>query len=200
MTATTSAPGTDAQAPEPPPRPRPRPAPSPGAPSRARDDRMRLVQLVMFAAGGVLMPMGVLAICLGWYGSAHAHYEYDQNVYLLSGGVLGLGLVFLGGFLYFGAWLSRMSTDQRHASAQLTDALLALADVMAARQRSTNPGGLSHAEVTATIPALAELVTAGSNTTVHRRDCPLINSRDDLHSYLPDGTVAATCRVCKPQV
>lgn len=199
MTTTTSEPSADPQVPVAASKPHPRPAPTPGSPSRARDERLRLVQLVMFASGGVLMPLGVLAICLGWYGSAHAHYEYDQNVYLISGGVLGLGLVFLGGFLYFGAWLSRMATDQRQASAQLTDALLALADVVAVRQRASYVEP-SHSEVTASIPALTDLVTAGTNTTVHRRDCPLINNRPDLHPYVSDGAIATTCRVCKPEV
>jgi len=153
----------------------------------------------MFTAGGVLMPFGIFAICLGWYGSAHAHYEYDQNVYLISGGVLGLGLVFLGGFLYFGAWLARIATDQKQASAQLTDAMLALADVIAVRQR-TQLGEVAPTETTSTLSNGSELVTAGSNTTVHRRDCALIASRPDLNDYVPDGGVVTTCRVCKPDL
>lgn len=153
----------------------------------------------MFTTGGVLMPFGVLAICLGWYGSAHAHYEYDQNVYLISGGLLGLGLVFLGGFLYFGAWLSRMAADQKQASAQLTDAMLALADVVAVRQRIQS-GEVSPTEAATSHDHGAELVTAGANTTVHRRDCALVTSRPDLHDYVPDGSIATTCRVCKPEL
>lgn len=192
---------TDAPPPAPPATPaappRPRPTPGPNASSRQREERLRLVQLIMFTVGGVLMPFGVLAICLGWYGSAHAHYEYDQNVYLISGGVLGLGLVFLGGFLYFGAWLSRMATDQRQASAQLTDAMLALADVVAVRQRMAS--GESSPTDMAELHR-SELVTAGSNTTVHRRDCALIANRPDLHDYEPDGSIVTTCRVCKPEL
>ena len=198
MTTTTSAPSAVEHAPEA-PRPHPRPAPTAGSTAQARDDRVRLIQLIMFTAGGVLMPFGILAICLGWYGSAHAHYEYDQNVYLISGGLLGVGLVFLGGFLYFGAWLSRMATDQRQASVQLTEAMLALADVVAVRQR-IDSGELTPSDVTATIPAVSDLVTAGTNSTVHRRDCALISSRPDLHDYVPDGSVVSTCRVCKPEL
>lgn len=153
----------------------------------------------MFSAGGVLMPFGVLVICLGWYGSAHAHYEYDQNVYLISGGVLGLGLVFLGGFLYFGAWLSRMAVEQKQAAAQLTDAMLALADVVAVRQRATT-GEAPVAETADTADTASELVTAGSNTTVHRRDCALVSARPDLHEYVPDASPVTTCRVCKPEL
>ena len=178
---------------------RPRPAPAASTSTRQRDERVRLIQLIMFTAGGVLMPFGILAICLGWYGSAHAHYEYDQNVYLVSGGVLGLGLVFLGGFLYFGAWLSRMANDQRQASAQLTEAMLALADVVAVRQRSQYEA--SPVETTGAIAMHhAALVTAGGNATVHRRECALISSRPDLHEYVPNGGPVTACRVCKPEV
>ena len=196
MTATMTAPD-DAPPAQPPARPRP--SPSGGSSARQREERIRLIQLIMFTAGGVLMPFGIFAICLGWYGSAHAHYEYDQNVYLISGGVLGLGLVFLGGFLYFGAWLARMATDQKQASAQLTDAMLALADVIAVRQR-TQLGESSPSETTSTLTNGSDLVTAGSNTTVHRRDCALIASRPDLNDYVPDGGVVTTCRVCKPDL
>jgi hypothetical protein len=172
-----------------------------GGTAQLRDERLRRIQLIMFTAGGVLMPFGILAICLGWYGSAHSHYEYDQNTYLVSGGILGLGLTFLGGFLYFGAWLSRMSSDQRTSSAQLAEAMLALADVVAVRQRSSAEviAGV-YEPITEELPAAAELVRAGNNLTVHRRSCALISSRPDLHVYLPDGSDVTTCRVCKPEL
>ncbi|MCW2494190.1 hypothetical protein [Jatrophihabitans sp.] len=200
MTTITSAPAASTATA---PARRPRPAAAPGGAAALRDERTRRIQLVMFTLGGVLMPFGILAICLGWYGSAHAHYEYDQNTYLISGGILGLGLTFLGGFLYFGAWLSRMSTDQRNSSAQLTDAMLALADVVAVRQRSNQPDAF-----TSVIEPLggyetaptSELVRAGSNLTVHLRSCALISARPDLHAYVPDGEPVTRCRVCKPEV
>jgi hypothetical protein len=198
MTTTTSPPHVH---PEAAPAPRPRPTPTPGASFQQRDERTRRIQLIMFTVGGVLMPFGIFAICLGWYGSAHSHYEYDQNTYLVSGGILGLGLTFFGGFLYFGAWLSRMATDQRNSSAQLTDAMLALADVVAVRQR-TNADILtgSYEPITEELPAVSELVRAGANLTVHRRTCALISSRPDLNRYVPDGSAITTCRVCKPDV
>ncbi|HEY2167805.1 MAG TPA: hypothetical protein VGH01_11605, partial [Jatrophihabitantaceae bacterium] len=51
-----------------------------------REQRQRMVQLTLFAAGAVLMPLGLLAIGLGWYGTAHSKYDYDQRTYLISGG------------------------------------------------------------------------------------------------------------------
>lgn len=162
-------------------------------PAAVRDQRYRTLQLTLFAAGAVLMPMGILVICLGWYGTAHSHYDYDQRTYLISGGILGLGLTFLGGFLYFGAWLAKVAADQRESSRQLADTILILAD-MVSRQGSGAPLN------TATADAGAVPVFAGEGTTVHRRDCALIAHRDDLRVMTGTEINPTTCRVCKPNV
>ena len=60
MTTTTSVPSAVDHAPEP-PRPHPSPRPTAGSALQAREDRVRLIQLIMFTAGGVLMPFGILA-------------------------------------------------------------------------------------------------------------------------------------------
>ena len=72
-----------------------------------KDNHWQLLQLVLFWAGAILLPLGLVVIVLGWYGAANTPYQYDQLSYLVSGGLLGLGLTFTGGFLYFGAWLAR---------------------------------------------------------------------------------------------
>ena len=41
-------------------------------------------------------------------------------------------------------------------------------------------------------------VTAGSGTTLHRRDCPLVAERDDLHAVGEDNAHLTPCRVCRP--
>jgi hypothetical protein len=158
-----------------------------------QDSRYRTLQLVLFAAGAVLMPLGILAICLGWYGTAHSHYTYDQNTYLISGGMLGIGLTFLGGFLYFGAWLAKVGADQRASARQLADTMLVLADLVS-RQSA---GGAAVAEAGIADPG-AVPVLAGEGSTVHRRDCQLIAHRDDLHVLTGQEHDVTTCRVCQP--
>ena len=71
---------------------------------------------MLFWAGAVLLPLGLVVIVLGWYGAANTPYQYDQLSYLVSGGLLGLGLTFCGGFLYFGAWLARIAADGRESA------------------------------------------------------------------------------------
>jgi hypothetical protein len=164
-----------------------------------RNNAFRNLQLVLFAAGAVLMPLGIVVIGLGWYGTAHSHYDYDQRTYLISGGVMGLGLVFLGGFLYFGAWLAKVAADQRDSARQLADALLVLAERIGpgAGVAAQSAGPVGGGAPTSVING-AELVFAGDGTTVHRRDCPLVSARDDLRPAVGDVSGATECRVCKP--
>jgi hypothetical protein len=161
------------------------------APTSTRDQRFRNLQIALFTVGALLMPLGIFAIFLGWYGVAHTKYQYDQLPYVVSGGLLGLALVFLGGFIYFGAWLARIGNEQRESSRQLTDAVLTLVDLMG-RQGSTAVLGSTGAADG------AELVLAGSGSTVHRRDCALIAHRADLHPLAGNETGLGTCRVCRP--
>src|SRR5919197_125051 len=110
--------------------PQPQSATAAAAPASSRDQRFRNLQIALFTVGALLMPLGIFAIFLGWYGTAHTKYQYDQLPYVVSGGLLGLALVFLGGFIYFGAWLARIGNEQRESSRQLTDAVLTLVDLM----------------------------------------------------------------------
>jgi hypothetical protein len=137
----------------------------------------------MLRAGAVLLPLGLLVIGLGWYGTANTPYEYDQLSYLVSGGLLGLGLVLVGGFLLFGAWLAQISEQGRESSARLAEALHALASVQAPPAQKEPP---------------VQLVTAGKGTTLHRSDCGLVAQRPDLVVVGKDSEGLSPCRVCAP--
>ena len=166
-----------------------------------RNNGYRILQVVLFVAGAVLLPLGLIVIILGWYGAAHTPYQYDQLSYLVSGGLLGLGLTFCGGFLYFGAWLARIASDNRDTAKRLSDTLLVLADVVshsASAARSTGPAAGPAAAPAAQRDAGGVLVVAGSGRTVHRRDCSLVAHRDDLVPAGGDAPDLTACRLCKP--
>jgi len=173
-----------------------------------RSNNAQLLQLVLFVAGAVLLPGGLVVIGLGWYGTAHTPYEYNQNAYLMSGGILGLGITLVGGFLYFGSWLARMAVDQKASQQQLTDALTKLADAVLASNAIVEvpvpaPTAKRAARTTAA-PARAKdlgatLVVAGSGTTLHRADCDLIAGREDLVAAPADTSSLTPCRLCHPQ-
>ncbi|HEX4190251.1 MAG TPA: hypothetical protein VHZ06_04590 [Marmoricola sp.] len=185
-----------------------------------RGNPAELLHLVLFVAGAILLPAGLIVIGLGWYGTAHTAYEYQQNTYLISGGILGLGITFVGGFLYFGAWLARIAADQKDSQRQLAETLLLLADAVshntAAAEAAANAvpvvpvasAVLPAAEATQVIsrpaptPARAKdpgavLVVAGRGKTVHRADCDLIAGREDLRPVGPDVSDLIPCRLCQ---
>lgn len=95
------------------------------AAARLRSGRRRPfpIEAVLLVAGALLLPIGIIAIIVGWYGAAHTFHTYEQNDYLISGGLLGLGLVFVGGFLYFGYWMTRQIRTSSAANQQLLNAL-----------------------------------------------------------------------------
>jgi hypothetical protein len=153
-----------------------------------KDNHWQLLQLVLFWAGAILLPLGLVVIVLGWYGAANTPYQYDQLSYLVSGGLLGLGLTFTGGFLYFGAWLARLAADAKESQRRLADTLLVLADVTSRSAHLRSDG----------VDVSGLPVTAGDGTTMHRRDCALIAHREDLHPVGEDNAHLTPCRVCRP--
>ncbi len=159
-----------------------------------RTTATQTLQSALFIAGAVLLPLGLVVIVLGWYGASNTPYQYDQLSYLVSGGLLGLGLTFAGGFLYFGAWLARIAADQRESNKRLADTLLVLADVVS----HSAAGAAPTQEPAAQRDPGSVLVVAGGGTTVHRADCALISGRDDILMAGPDGANLNPCRVCKP--
>jgi hypothetical protein len=175
-----------------------------------RGNNAQLLQLVLFVAGAVLLPGGLVVIGLGWYGVAHTPYVYNQNAYLISGGILGLGITLVGGFLYFGSWLARLALDQKESQQQLADALAKLADAVTASNAAVDIAPAAAATATAkraarkaTAPARvkdagATLVVAGNGTTLHRADCDLIAGREDLVAAPADTSGLTPCRLCQP--
>jgi len=81
------------------------------------------IETVLLVAGALLLPVGIIVIIVGWYGAAHTFHSYEQTDYLISGGLLGLGLVFVGGFLYFGYWMTRQIRTTSTANQQIVQAL-----------------------------------------------------------------------------
>lgn len=157
------------------------------------DDRLRFATVLLFTAGAILMPLGLFAVGYGWYGAATTKYAYDQFPYLLSGGLTGVCLTTIGGFLYFGAWIAKGQADQRDAAQRLNDSLTELPDRMA-RQLAA----LLASDGSAAQGAEALVVAGATGASVHRRDCRLIADRDDLRPLAAEDGGLAPCRVCNP--
>lgn len=136
--STTDAPAVDALAGEPPvgPPAAARPAAGPstaGVTTDGRVDarRLRFRDAVGSLAGRarsgdvlrlLLLPAGLLVtggfgfMILGWWGAAHTHRQIEQIPYLISGGLIGLGMVVLGGLLLATAvWVASLQRMQDRA-------------------------------------------------------------------------------------
>jgi hypothetical protein len=124
--------------------------------------------------GSVLAPLGLVLIGLGWLGASRTPLVQEQLSYLISGGLLGLALVVLGGFLYFAHWQTAVLQEVRAQTAEITAAL-----------RSGS----------APVPFAGALLTTAEGTLAHRPDCPVVRGRTDLE---PATAELALCSICEP--
>ena len=133
--------------------------------------------------GSLLAPLGVLLIVLGWLGAAHTPILQEEVAYGISGGLVGLALVIVGCFLYFGHWQTQQIRETRAQTVQLTGELQSLQSSLALLVSSLAQGQ----------PAM--LVATASGTISHRPDCSVVTSRTDLTPARAD---LSPCRICQP--
>ena len=93
-----------------------------------------LSERLLLVLAGIVAPLGLLVIVLGWFGASRTSYPFEQTPYLISGGLLGLGLVFLGSFFYFAHWLTQLVKEHREQSAAILAALDRLAELQEPRE------------------------------------------------------------------
>ncbi len=64
---------------------------------------------MLLLPGAITLVLGFVFMFFGWYGAAHTTRQIEQLPYLISGGFIGLGLVFVGGLLLASAmWMSML--------------------------------------------------------------------------------------------
>jgi hypothetical protein len=92
--------------------------------------------------GAIALVVGFVAMFLGWYGASRTAREIEQVPYLISGGLIGLGLVFVGGLLLATAlWASQLQRfaermrEEEGASSAAEDT----AEIRVARTRDGGP-------------------------------------------------------------
>lgn len=143
----------------------------------------------MLIIGGVLMPLGILLIILGWVGASHTPFSFEQTPYLISGGILGLALVISGGFVYFAYWQTLRVRESREQAEAVTAALARLESLLASGATTTgNPAS----------GVTAGFVATPNGSIFHRPDCTVVAGRTDLTSVNPQRTKLEPCRICSP--
>jgi hypothetical protein len=132
--------------------------------------------------GAFLVIFGVGAIGLAWYGASHTPFVFEQIPYLISGGLLGLGLAVVGGFLYFGYWLTRLLAQNREQGARTAALLEEIKDTLASADANGD----------------MFVVTSGG-TMYHRPDCKLVAGRSDLREITDAEPGLKPCKICNPE-
>ena len=93
----------------------------------------------LLLAGALLMPVGLVVVLVGWLGASGTDDFLDQIPFLISGGVLGLGLIIAGAALflryslgrYLRYWLMRLIFEERISADRSVDALERIAALLA---------------------------------------------------------------------
>lgn len=144
--------------------------------------------------GGTLLPLGLVLVILGWQGASHTVLTFEQIPYMISGGLLGLALVFAGGFLYFAYWMTLMVRENRLMRADLVSVLGRMELVM---KDAALPASTPRTARSAATPAVG-LVATKTGTMVHRADCVAVQNRDNLRPVTAATKGLAACALCDP--
>lgn len=144
----------------------------------------------LLVVGGLLLPLGFMLVLLGWEGASNTVFVWEQVPYLISGGLLGLALVFAGGFLYFAYWLTLLVRENREGRAQLAAVL--------GRVERLLEDGTSTPRTARTAAPSASLVATRTGTMFHRADCVAVDGKADLRSVTADQKGLTPCKLCDP--
>jgi hypothetical protein len=143
----------------------------------------------VLVAGAVMVPLGIAFILLAWYGAAHKPLIIQQFPYLLSGGLLGLGLMITGGLAYFGYWVTRLVQENRTNTQAIVEAIAGL------------QGSMGPVEAAATGPAGDGMfVATATGSMLHRPDCPVVVNREGVRRVKADAAGFEPCKICEPEL
>jgi hypothetical protein len=162
--------------------------------SRLRGGRRMDIDRVQLISGGVLAVVGLAAIILGWYGAANTGLGFEQTPYLISGGLLGLALVFLGGFVYFTYWITRLVRESRTQSERAAEILDQIHETL----NGSGPRRSSRASRPIAGGANGAFVATRSGNLFHRPDCSVVAGRDRLRRVTANTRGLEPCGICDP--
>ena len=154
-----------------------------------RRSQLVVTERWLMVAGAVMMPLGVAFTLLGWYGAAHTTRLFEQVPYLVSGGILGLGLIVIGGACYFGYWVSRQVGNQR----EMLDTLVRIEERLSAGVAAATGNGDAGGS-----RAGPPLYATKTGTMYHRADCPVVLNRpsSELRTVRAGEKGLTPCRIC----
>ena len=156
-----------------------------------RAEPLRRIDQVMEIVGIALLPVGLTALLVGWLGVASNGLVFLQLPYVVSGGMLGVGLLFASGTIYLASWISRTSAVQRRQQEELLTAVRQLQQTMTVLPIAGATGGNGHG-------AAGHFLATPSGSMFHRPECAIVTGREDLREVEPDARGMKPCGMCDP--
>lgn len=159
-----------------------RPAPRPAGTRGSRAEFVRENARLLISVG--LLVVGIIFVILGWYGAAHTNILTEQIPYLISGGLLGMALIIVAGFMATSAATERENRELRN---DLTRAIgsMGMGD-------TSDGSGLQAPGTDGKV-----LIVPGGHS-FHQPGCPIVEGKDT--SALPLGKAKdegyVTCKLC----
>jgi hypothetical protein len=156
---------------------------------------IRLTERILLVIAGIVAPLGLVFILLGYLGVSQTPFAFEQNSYIISGGIFGLALVFLGAFFYFAHWMTQLVKEHRVQSVAMLDAIQRLQDEV---------GRLRDGEVAGAPPGrnghdrdgdAVVLVATPHGTMSHLADCTVVTGKTDLRRVDPSEGLTP-CKLC----
>ncbi len=97
---------------------------------------------MLLLPGAFAVVVGFVFMFFGWYGASRTPREIEQVPYLISGGLIGLGLVFVGGLLLACAlWMSMLQRFSEDADKRADERFRELAGGAKLPRSAGGPGG-----------------------------------------------------------
>lgn len=159
------------------------------APSGRRDWRALLLADWRLTVAAVTLIVGIVLVILGWYGTAYTNIITEQIPYLISGGLLGLGLIILAGVLAASGAQKRDNDELRR---DLTRAIRAL------EFASGQPVDERLARTPVSANGHLVFVLPGGRS-FHEAGCPIIEGKPTVDE-MPQGEAItegyAACKLC----
>lgn len=156
-----------------------------------RAEPLRRVDQVMEIVGIALLPVGLTALLVGWLGVASNGLVFLQLPYVVSGGMLGVGLLFAAGTIYLASWISRTSAVQRRQNDEILHALRQLQQTMTVLPLAGAGGGNGHGNG-------VHFLATPSGSMFHRPECAIVTGREDLREVDADTEGMKPCGMCDP--
>lgn len=166
---------------------------------RAGRFRIRGGEQWLFVAGAALVVAGIACILVAWVGTSRTVLVAGQIPYLVSGGLTGLAMVFLGGFLYFGHWQAALAKENRARGEADSENLALLRESIEELTAAIRNGMTSETAPTAerSGAAATRLVATPNGSMMHLLNCPAVAGKTGLRTVSADEGLKA-CGICRP--